>query len=313
MAVKANVWSWGVMVVALLAGHRSAAQTEPESEPIVPPAVEGAMEPIKPPPVTEPEAAPPVPAAEASVIPVEQSIAAEEPKDERLFGSFKLRLAVAQPKFDEDNPKFYKDLYREPAGYPTLAVDSFFFDWYATFGVGMRASYYYDRGKTAESYTTDAAGKPVGVVKNDKELSELTVLPLQLLVTFQFTPFWGKWVVVDGWMGYEKAFFQETRSGSAEEAAATPTSSLLAAEATASSTEKQLANSGWKDAIVTGAAFNILLNPLDEPSVYSLESTLGFNAVYLSPYVEIVKNVSKKGIGFSRQVVGVAFTFESRL
>jgi hypothetical protein len=64
---------------------------------------------------------------------------------------------------------------------------------------------------------------------------------------------------------------------------------------------------------VTGFALNILLNGLDESSVNSMRSSLGIGSLYLSPYIEIIKQqkTGESDLNFDRKNIGIAFTFES--
>jgi len=103
------------------------------------------------------------------------------------------------------------------------------------------------------------------------------------------TPFPKKWLVIDGWAGWERLYFQETRNQKQAATTTTGTTTTTTTTGTSTSTTTRLAglrggmtpippelgavttstdrtltNTGWRNAMVVGAAANILLNALDE-------------------------------------------------
>jgi len=79
------------------------------------------------------------------------------------------------------------------------------------------------------------------------------------------------------------------------------------------SNDRTLTNVGWRNAIVVGAAANILLNALDEESSASLRN-IGIGGIYLSPFMEWIRTVGQPAgstFSFGRNVIGLAFTFET--
>lgn len=263
-------------------------------------------------PVPEPPAPAAAPSAPAPAAPSpEGSLSLDKTSQPRMFGKYRIRLGIANPKFD-DGLKFYKELYGNPRGFPMLNVDYFPIDFLVTAGIGLRMGYYSDEGFTA---------KPVaGKDKKDYEASEvnedrngpasMTLVPLQVGISAEFSPFERKWIVLDAFLGYEKLYWWETRTVASESKAPTGTkpAALMAA---ATGSDDALVNKGEKSATVLGLALNILLNPIDEATVLAARGTLGIGAVYLSPYLEIVRTLSKENASFGRTSMGLGFTFES--
>ena len=213
-----------------------------------------------------------------------------------LFGQYRIRLSVAKPEFD-DGLKFYDQLYGDEKRYPMLAADWFAYDWYVTFGLSLRAGYYSAKGHTAnEVGGADATDLNASdIEKNLNGPTALTLIPFQFAATMEFTPFPGKYLVMDAWIGVERMYWQETRTASAGEAA---------------SDDSAPSNTGWTSATTVGVSANILLNPLDDRGARSLHA-IGLGYIYLSPYMEIVRTLSDKDVPFGRSIFGIGFTFES--
>lgn len=225
--------------------------------------------------------------------------------DSNLFGSYRIRILLGKPDLGE-GLRFYDKLYGKPRGMLTLGADWFAWDWYATMGLGFRVGYYRTKGYTFK--------KPAGV--DIKDVTEdqitlnspatLTLIPVQVNALMQFTPFPGKWLVLDGWFGVERMYFQEVRNTKSAS-----TASNIRFAAIADDQAKVYTNRGMKNSVVFGGAANIMLNWLDESSASSLQ-TIGFRYVYLSPYFEVVRPLGDDGgASFARKVIGIGFTFES--
>jgi hypothetical protein len=227
-------------------------------------------------------------------------------KQKRIFGSYKIRLGGAYPTLSKE-PECYKKLYGDANIYPQLGVDYYFFDWYMTLGLSFNMAYYKDHGK---AIANPAPGVGCAQLQRATEKTELTWIPLQVLAAAQITPFQRKWLVIDLWAGPEMLFFQETRLGAETESSA----GAIRMMAEASSDEDDsLTNQGWKSGMVVGAAANILISPLDEASSLSLDRAVGLRSIYLSPFFQVVRSTQSKGINWGRNIIGVAFSFESSL
>ena len=234
-------------------------------------------------------------------------------KEEVLFGSYRVRAQFAQPKFD-NHLEYYDKLYGSPTWYPQLAADWFAWDWYVTFGLSFRLGYYTADGHAAKPGTSGNRPSSADQISKDSNgPTTLTLLPMQACLAAEFTPFQKKWLVIDGWLGLERLYYQEVRASSSASAkglihalADTTTSGT----GSGSATDSTLTNAGTLDGRVVGLAANIRLNGLDDTSSQSLRGAMGIGSIYLSPFVE---RVYPKGSGltFARSVMGIGFTFET--
>jgi hypothetical protein len=232
------------------------------------------------------------------------------PRNERMFGRYRIRVAGQRPKFD-DGMEHYDELYGRPSIYPTFSADWFPLDWYATLGLTFHFGYYVADGHAAKNDTSPLEKDPNGQ-------TTLTLIPLQIAAAAEFTPFTKKYVVIDAWLGVERLYWQEVRKSASSDASSggtsgtsTPTTSAMAFAAGDSNSDDSLTNKGWKNATVVGVSANILLNAIDEETTRSMRSSMGLGSIYLSPFLEVVRQTSKSGISFGRSSFGVGFTFES--
>jgi hypothetical protein len=312
---------WGITAVALMAGvmftalPSAMAQSEEESSILFAPddeptgdsssAADKQMGPPNPYARKvngKDEVGPPVPYSLRYSLSAQQRPHERAKPGARVFGRYRVRVGAANPTFT-DNLKFYKDLYGSPSVYPVFAADWFAWDWYVTFGISLRTGVYTAEGKAAKTATNTADSTTDSLAKDETSSTTLTLIPGQLALAAEFTPLPWKWVVFDGWYGVERLYFQETRAG------ATAKTSLLRPLAT-SATSESLTNNGFKTGIVYGGALNIKLNALDEQSIQSMRGSMGLASIYLSPYIEFVKQTSD-GVDFSRTNRGITFTFET--
>ncbi|MCX6109711.1 MAG: hypothetical protein NTZ90_08945 [Proteobacteria bacterium] len=240
-------------------------------------------------------------------------------REESVFGAYRIRLSYAIPKFN-DGLKGYKTAYGSPSGYPELGADWFAWDWYATLGIGLRGGYYSVNGHAYQR--NDGVTKTDPKTFNESDLhidpngpTSLTLVPLKLLATAEMTPFRRKWVVLDGWAGYERMYFQEVRKVVAgTTATSTPTTTpttTTGSGATAAPVDTALVNRGWINSTVVGAAVNILLNPIDQESSYAAHTGMGIGSIYLTGYAEWIRAINRSTLSFGRTVYGIAFTFET--
>ncbi len=241
----------------------------------------------------------------------ELKIRVRKPALPRVFGSYRVRVSGEQPTFD-DGLDFYKEAYGSPKNYPMFAADWFAWDWYATLGLSFRMGYYTADGYALKSTTTGKEKKDLtadDVTKDKNGPTSLTLVPLQVALTAEMTPFTGKWIVLDGWVGIERLYWQEVRTGgSSSTSTTTPTKSTTAATG---AKDDSLTNKGWKNGTTVGVSANILLNPLDEEGATSMRGVMGLGYIYASPYVEIVRMTNKDGVSFGRKIFGLGFTFET--
>jgi hypothetical protein len=218
----------------------------------------------------------------------------------RIFGKYKVQLAVNNPSFS-DSQKCYDKLYGKPQSYISFAGDWFPADWWVNPGLTMRLGMYSVRGKAAAGKISADALNCETLAVDESSRTTLLFVPLQIGPKIQFSPFRKKWLVADLWMAAEYGWWQETRdSGTA----------MIRPIAT-TATDRVYTNVGHKNAVSTGFAAHILLNALEEKAVRSMIDTMGIGYVYLTGFMENVKSTSKDGLTFSRSVMGVGFTFES--
>jgi hypothetical protein len=269
------------------------------------------------------------PAADASAVPAAEGlITPRPPTNTRIFGKYRVRIAAARPQFDE--LEFYDELYGDEKAYPQFQADWFAWDWYATLGLSFRFAYYSAEGRAAKAnkpkdqvVASDFEGEAPPARRDEAGPTTLTLVPLQLLAAAQFTPFDRKWIVVDAYAGLEYSYWQEVRTKAQSSTSATGTGGSTDTGGTGSSTAAAMllaetegddddgyTNTGFKTASVFGVGLNILLNGLDERSVASMRGSMGLGYVYLSPFLEVVRQLDG-GASFSRSVIGVGFTFES--
>jgi hypothetical protein len=249
-----------------------------------------------------------------------------ESHDDTVFGSHRIRLMWARPTF-RDNLKYYDALYGRAKDYPEIAMDWFAWDWYATMGLGLRVGYYSDDGNAAQltsGQATDLGNLKSSDIQRDANgPTTMLLIPLQVLFTAEITPFPKKWLVLDGWVGWEHLYYQETRNqkqGSTSTNTGSTTTKTAAMRpmvphfsAVTVSTDKTLTNTGWRNATVVGGAANIRLNAFDEMSAASIRN-IGIGGIYLSPYLEWIKTLGQpagSSFSFGRTVMGLAFTFET--
>ena len=247
-------------------------------------------------------------------------------RDDTVFGSYRIRLMWARPTF-RDNLKYYDALYGRAKDYPEVAMDWFAWDWYATMGLGLRVGYYSDDGNAAQltsGQSTDLGNLKSSDIQRDVNgPTTMLLIPLQVLFTAEITPLPQKWLVLDGWIGWEHLYYQETRNqkqGSTSTSTGSTTTKTAAMRpvvphfsAVTVSSDKTLTNTGWRNATVVGAAANIRLNSFDEMSAASIRN-IGIGGIYLSPYLEWIKTLGQpagSSFSFGRTVMGLAFTFET--
>ena len=213
---------------------------------------------------------------------------------ERMFGSYDLMLQFNSPKF-VTTQSTYEKFYGTNANYYTMSVDYYPFDGWVTAGIGFKTGVFYHSGKTsAGGSNLDSA------VVLDSSSANLLWAPLQIVVKVQGSPFRKKWVRLSAWGGYEKLYWRESKTLPADDQ-----------PSTATTTSTSLTTGGSKNEIILGAAAHFSLNWIDEASVYSMRDTLGIGAVYLSIFYEKINQMNKDGYDFSRNVLGLGFSFET--
>jgi hypothetical protein len=204
----------------------------------------------------------------------------KEPKEQPLFGSYKIHLFAYTPTFKDQSA--YEKVYKTSSTMPGIGVEYFFFDYYVTLGLHLRAAYYTDNGRAISAQT----GEP----DRDGKV-RFTMTPVQAALSFQATPFERKWAVVSGWFGLEHTNFEETRLADEEGA-------------------KSVINRGERQGITTGMALSLNMTALEPAAVASMRY-MGIQAVYLTPFIENVTNMENNAFSLARTSIGAAITFET--
>lgn len=250
------------------------------------------------------------PKAEVAAAPIEDAseVAARNRRlyGDRIFGRQRVHIAGNQPRFTE-RQALREKLYGKEKMYPTLTGDWFPLDWWVNPGLSMRMGGYSATGKSVKGSPTQEQIDSGDVEVDNNSKTTLLFIPLMVAAKVEMTPFRGKWLVFEGWAGYEYGWWQETGT------AATASISLWKGASGSAGQESEPVRTakGTKTALVFGGSANILLNWLDERTVRSMVDTMGIANVYMSPFFETVKSLNTDGISFSRNTIGLGFTFES--
>ncbi|MBI2602930.1 MAG: hypothetical protein HYW48_07735 [Deltaproteobacteria bacterium] len=214
---------------------------------------------------------------------------------------YKLQLSVGKPTFTK--MQYYDELFGSTEYLPTFGFAYKFLGIpMAQIGAGFKMSVYSANGNQALKKGTS----PVTIEKATGQ-SRLTVLPYQIFLIGQVSPFYKRYIVFDVWAGYEELYFEDVR--------------LPAAGEVESSDRRKVVTSGWDRSMTYGVSANFLLNPLEERAVQNLYNSMGFRFIYFGPFIEFVSSLGEgKGflnqqqttpVDFSRQTFGITFMFET--
>ena len=224
-----------------------------------------------------------------------------ELQSDRTFGRYRLGLGFLRPA-KTSGKEVYEKFYGPMPGQASFAVEYYPFGSKIAAGVRGAVGYLSDSGYASKTPMAQ------GYERDMNSRLSLSVTPVQIGLAAQATPFAKKWVVLSGWFGWEKCYYQEARrlkdSTSSTSLASTDT------ESTSTSTKSYL-NSGSTSGINYGAAVNISMSPISEGTANLMRDTMGLNEIYVSPFFEATKMTSTAAFDFSRTAIGVAFIFES--
>ena len=235
--------------------------------------------------------------------------------EERYHSPYKLKFGVANITFPE--VKYFEAFY-EPAKSFLIGTDfNLLSSYFLTLGVGAELEYF---------STTGQQKKLAGVSLDDENTKlestpgalKLTLLPYKFNVTASLRPFGPNSIIsFDVWGGYQELYFEELRTYDNNSLNVASRSKQSIPDST---NAKQYVNKGWNTFLGLGASINLLLNPLDEKSTRSLERTMGFKYIYLSPFYEQTQKLDQTAfiaqqkssqISFAHENIGLAFTFLS--
>ncbi len=219
----------------------------------------------------------------------------DSPPLEKIGEKYKVKFGFARPNFS--NYLYYDDLYGGTSNYINLKVDQYFGTRAFSFPIGLQVGlgYYSDEGNP-----TSVRSPSNGQHFSDDEIDYnqkliLTLVPIELNAVSQWHLF-KNFLVWDFWGGLEYLVVQETRTSADTESK--------------SDGSKNFVNYGQERSFVFGTGLGIRIDKVGGTSAWSLQS-LGFGAIYVQPYLEIVKASTKRMGDFSRSVVGLMMSFES--
>jgi hypothetical protein len=218
----------------------------------------------------------------------------------KVFGKKRVNIAYNRPTFTA-NQKLREKLYGKDSEHISATGDWFPLDWWVNPGMAFRIGGYSASGKAALGSPTSQDIENGNFEVDDSSKTTLLFIPMMAAAKIEMTPFRKKWIVLEGWFGYEYGWWQETRD----------TSSSTTAASSSAGNDSVYTSKGNKSAVVFGGAVNLLLNWLDPRSVRSMVDTMGISDVYISPFFEVVKSTQTTGLQFSRNTIGLGFTFES--
>lgn len=129
----------------------------------------------------------------------------------------------------------------------------------------------------------------------------------------------GSRYVLDLVGGYGEAYYEEVREGVVSGANYSK-EDLGKVSATQTDSEKSIGNRGWYHGSFVRTSIKILLNQWDQGQIRSLQNTMGFNGVYMEPFIEagfgmpgspvlLAAGDNASKVDFSYNQIGLAFSF----
>lgn len=238
---------------------------------------------------------------------------------------YNLRVAVSQASFPDI--RYFDAFYgSSPVQFGISSDWQYYSSPYLNLGVGGQFSYLNVGGK--QKVNPNVSDPDPSELEDASGKLSLTLLPYQFVLSASVKPFGdGSFVAIDFWLGYEELYFQEVRVQSNTGSSENSNGILRRANADSPSTKssetssnKSIINTGWNNGLVLGASINFLINKLEEKSVGSMRRSIGFGAIYVSPFIEIVSKLGgnlliaqqkSNNISFAHQNIGIAFTFKT--
>jgi hypothetical protein len=204
------------------------------------------------------------------------------------------------------NLPYYEPLYGEPRFYPQAGIEWLFLS-HSRFQLGLGGSLGFSvaNGFSGVAKKGKKGVPPASEIKRDPNSpSSLTLLPYRVLLSMTTYPFPNEIFGIGLWGGIEEIYFGETRTN------------IQPADDGDSA-----GRTGWSKGLVLGASLPILLAGPTSQAVRSME-IMRSHAIHLTPFYERVSALAgntlwlirKKdsGLDFSRQNVGLSFSFEFR-
>ncbi len=229
-------------------------------------------------------------------------------------GGYEFSIGLSKPTFSKIN--HYSELFGQTSYYPSFAATyKLVYMPYMTLGVGFKFSYYTDQGRPARVRDDGE------IYPDERAESNLTLVPYQIFLSGQMTPFNSRYVVLNAWLGYEELYYEDVRMNKTQSATTTTTTTTANTSTTTTEATQNEINSGWNKSLTFGVAVNFLLNPFDENSASSLRQSTGLRFIYVAPFAEFTSTLSggrtfitqqlTSPVDFARTSYGVLFMFET--
>ena len=215
---------------------------------------------------------------------------------------YAFNLGLSLPNF-KDGVKHLDKMYGKPSYSPVLKVMYFFDYGFVSLAPGFSISWYGDSGKVVKK---DGEGIPSddNITLGNQKIN-LSLLPYNFSLNFELHPFGKNYFVINSWIGYEELYWEETRTVS---------------NTSDSENTKVFLNKGWNSSWLWGASVNFRIDNLDEKSSRSMKKSFGISKVSLVPYFEqtinrksskLIFNRSVSNLNFARNIIGIAFQFDT--
>ena len=210
-------------------------------------------------------------------------------------GRHSIHLGVGAPKLN-GKLRGYDSAYGKPGPMIEFRYHHFFGQGKIQGGIGTSFGWSRDTGKTFSLNQSNTASLEEPRM-SARGKSDLTLMPLAGYLTLQYTPFAEEWVRVQGWVGRELMYVEESRRQKGEKL---PHTAL------------------WHEGDRFGGAIHFRIDQFDSRSSSSLH-ILDLEKIFLSPFIEWVTNPSSRHLMkgsragfFNRQVIGLLLTFSAR-
>jgi hypothetical protein len=230
----------------------------------------------------------------------------------------RVQMSLVRP-LGYPNLAYYKPLYGQPRIYPQAGMEWLFLS-HPRFQLGLGGSLGFSVANgSAGVGKKGTKGIPAAsdIDTDPNSPCSLTMIPYRVLLSMTTYPFAHEILGFGFWVGIEEIYFGETRTnlGKSSSGSGSTTSS------DSSNTGDPAGRTGWSKGWVLGASLPILLAGPTSQAVRSME-IMHAHAIHFTPFYERVSTLPGKalwlmhktdsGLDFSRQNVGIAFSFEFR-
>ncbi len=220
----------------------------------------------------------------------------------------RVQMSLVQP-LGFPNLTYYKPLYGQPRIYPQAGIEWLFLS-HSRFQLGLGGSLAYSvsNGYAGVGKKGTKGPPPADSIDTDPNSPiSMSIIPYRIFLSMTVYPFAKEIFGIGVWGGLEEIYFGETRV-----MASTSTT-------TSSGDGEPAGRAGWAKGLVVGASLPILLAGPTSQAIHSME-IMRAHAIHLTPFYERVGALpgntlwllrkSQSGLDFSRQNVGLSFSFE---